>query len=126
MSESAWDSYVAVGRILVRKGLMTSKQLARVVKEQAKRKEQGVEVFLGALCVELGYIKEPDLLAALEEQRALCAPPNNDGDVDVALARLATVADKAKTTSSMLRAVTDDMLRAADTMPMRALVRSRG
>lgn len=66
-----------LGEILLKKGLLTSRQIEAAIQEQVKTKE-----FIGNILVKSGQIKEEDLLAALSEQFNLSVTTLKDRYID--------------------------------------------
>jgi hypothetical protein len=65
-----FDEYTSLGNILVRRGAITPKQLARAVKAQAGR-------LLGETVIEMGFCTPAEVEAALCEQEAHRLPQQN-------------------------------------------------
>lgn len=109
MPTDAWKQTNSIGNVLVRQGVMTAKQLDLVVEEQVKRKtkagDSGEIVLFGRLAVELGFATDVQIQAALDEQKAIMAPPCNEDAVDDALNTMDRAVARARQTSARFTAV---------------------
>lgn len=65
-----YEDMTAIGEILLRRGCITKKQLARVLVEQSKRQAASI----GDLLIELKICDEDDVLSALREQEMARVP----------------------------------------------------
>ena len=68
--------YSRVGKFLVREGKISNRQLKQALAEQARRREKGVDVLIGAVCVDLGFCTTEDVDHAIEcRKRAMLERP---------------------------------------------------
>jgi hypothetical protein len=64
MPKTDYEDFTAIGEILVRRGMLTERQLQRALSEQKKRQKSS----LGDLLVELKICDRQEVDSALEEQ----------------------------------------------------------
>jgi len=72
MLKSDYEGFTAIGEILVRRGILTERQLSRALMEQKKRQKSS----LGDLLVELKICDRQEVDGALQEQFMSRLPPS--------------------------------------------------
>ncbi|MCM8781053.1 MAG: hypothetical protein NC908_03935 [Candidatus Omnitrophica bacterium] len=82
MDRKLQDKQRQIGKILIDKGLITSRQLEEVLQEQRQTRE-----FLGEILVRKNYIKEKELFQAISEQFDIPFVSLKDKYIDWGLAR---------------------------------------
>jgi hypothetical protein len=112
MSCTTFDEWNTLGRRLVRRSVLSERQLRKALDRQKKLSENGDDVYLGDILVEMKYVDREVIDDELKAQASVRTPEDTAtidalGRLDEALEDL-SAASKRLTTSVMMTAITDE------------------
>jgi len=79
-----------LGEYLVKKGVVTEKQIQEALNLQKLNKKQGIKKMLGQVLIELGYCKEKDIAQAMAEKTGYEYFSINNMEIDMSCMNLVT------------------------------------